>query len=212
MASVVAERVSKAFGGTQALNDVSLCVEAGEIHGLLGANGSGKSTLIAQLLAGSDPTPGRPSGRLATELVGFLPQRLDGLDEEASAVANVSAVAHQTPAGTIRNQLARLLLRGSSVDRPVSTLSGGERFRVALARLLLADPPAQLLILDEPTNNLDIASVEQLAQALDAYRGALVVVSHDFQFLERLGIDVVLELDEGGRLHRRAALADVAHA
>ncbi|MBP6685077.1 MAG: ABC-F family ATP-binding cassette domain-containing protein [Leucobacter sp.] len=192
--------------------DTTIIVQGPERVALVGANGSGKSTLIAQLLAGSDPTPGRPSGRLATELVGFLPQRLDGLDEEASAVANVSAVAHQTPAGTIRNQLARLLLRGSSVDRPVSTLSGGERFRVALARLLLADPPAQLLILDEPTNNLDIASVEQLAQALDAYRGALVVVSHDFQFLERLGIDVVLELDEGGRLHRRAALADVAHA
>ncbi|MER6938447.1 ATP-binding cassette domain-containing protein, partial [Nocardioides sp. NPDC000441] len=92
------------------------------------------------------------------------------------------------------------------VDRPVRTLSGGERFRVSLARLLLADPPAQLLILDEPTNNLDITSVEQLAEALDAYRGALLVVSHDFGFLERIGIDTVIELDAGGRMHQRRDL------
>jgi ATPase subunit of ABC transporter with duplicated ATPase domains len=76
----------------------------------------------------------------------------------------------------------------------VGTLSGGERFRVALSRLLLADPPAQLLILDEPTNSLDILSVEQLAQALDAYRGALLVVSHDDAFLARIGIDATIDL------------------
>lgn len=192
--------------------DTSIIVQGPERIALVGANGSGKSTLINQLVEQTEPTPGRPSGRLVTELVGFLPQRLDGLDEGASAIDNVRAVAPATPAGTIRNQLARLLLRGDSVDRPVSTLSGGERFRVSLARLLLADPPAQLLILDEPTNNLDIASVEQLAQALDAYRGALLVVSHDFGFLERLGIDVVIELDGEGRIRRRGALADVAHA
>ncbi len=148
--------------------------------------------------------PGRPHGRLLTDRVGFLPQRLDGLDDDASATENVQAVAPDTPAGTVRNQLARLLLRGDSVDRPVRTLSGGERFRVSLARLLLADPPAQLLILDEPTNNLDIASVEQLAEALDAYRGALLVVSHDDAFLARIGVETVIELDEEGRMRRRS--------
>ncbi|WUK44522.1 ATP-binding cassette domain-containing protein [Nocardioides sp. NBC_00368] len=142
--------------------------------------------------------------------MGLLPQRLDGLDDEASAMENVRAVAPETPSGTIRNQLARLLLRGDSVDRPVRTLSGGERFRVSLARLLLADPPAQLLILDEPTNNLDITSVEQLAEALDAYRGALLVVSHDFGFLERIGIDTVIELDGAGRMQQRRGLEEGA--
>ncbi len=173
----------------------TILVQGPERVALVGANGSGKSTLLAQLMSGSAPTAGRPSGTLLTERVGFLAQRLDGLDEQASAIANVQAVAPATPTGTIQNQLARLLLRGDSAHRPVGTLSGGERFRVALARLLLADPPAQLLVLDEPTNNLDLASVEQLAQALDAYRGALLVVSHDFAFLERLGIDTILELD-----------------
>ena len=89
------------------------------------------------------------------------------------------------------------------MDRPVSTLSGGERFSVALARLLLAEPPAQLLIFDEPTNNLDITRVEQLAQALDAYRGALLVVSHDVGFLERIGADTAIEIDAEGHLHQR---------
>ena len=75
-----------------------------------------------------------------------------------------------------------------------ATLSGGERFRVALARLLLADPPPQLLVLDEPTNNLDLDTVDQLVDALAAYRGAVLVVSHDDVFLERLGVDLTLEL------------------
>ena len=184
----------------------TIVIQGPERVALIGANGAGKSTLIAQLLQQTDPVPGRPHGRLLTELVGFLPQRLDGLDDDASAIQNVQAVAPETPADTIRNQLARLLLRGNSVDRPVRTLSGGERFRVSLARLLLADPPAQLLIMDEPTNNLDITSVEQLAEALDAYRGALLIVSHDVTFLERIGIETILELDDHGRMHQRREL------
>lgn len=186
----------------------TIVIQGPERVALIGANGAGKSTLIEQLLGRTEPVPGRPHGRLLTELVGFLPQRLDGLDDAASAMDNVQAVAPGTPAGTIRNQLARLLLRGDSVDRPVRTLSGGERFRVSLARLLLAEPPAQLLILDEPTNNLDIASVEQLAEALDAYRGALLIVSHDFAFLERIGIDTIVELDAGGPMRQRRGFGD----
>ncbi|NUR97130.1 MAG: ABC-F family ATP-binding cassette domain-containing protein [Kribbellaceae bacterium] len=186
--------------------DRTVVMQGPERVALVGANGSGKSTLIDQLIRGLPPAPGRPHGRLLTELVGYLPQRLDGLDDNASAMENVQAVAPGLPAGTVRNQLARLLLRGDSPDRPVHTLSGGERFRVSLARLLLAEPPAQLLVLDEPTNNLDIASVEQLAEALDAYRGALLVVSHDFPFLERIGVDTVLELDGNGRMHQRRDL------
>ncbi|MFT4040855.1 MAG: ATP-binding cassette domain-containing protein [Thermomicrobiales bacterium] len=173
---------------------------------LVGANGTGKTTLLDQLTSGAAPVPGRPHGRLFTTRVGYLRQRLDALDDDASAVANVQAVAPTMAAAEIRNQLARLLLVGDSVDRPVRTLSGGERFSVALARLLLAEPPPQLLIFDEPTNNLDIGRVAQLAEALDAYRGALLVVSHDYPFLERITVSTVIEIGRDGRLQERGGL------
>ena len=188
--------------------DRTIVIQGPERVALIGANGTGKSTLIEQLMACRAPSQGRPYGRLLSERVGYLPQRLDVLDDDASAVANVQEVAPAMPVATIRNQLARLLLRGDSVDRPVGTLSGGERFSVAIARLLLAEPPAQMLILDEPTNNLDIDRVEQLAEALDAYRGALLIVSHDFGFLERIGVSRVIEIDRGGHMHQRGNLAD----
>ncbi|WP_072804045.1 ABC-F family ATP-binding cassette domain-containing protein [Rhodococcoides yunnanense] len=180
----------------------TVVIQGPERVALVGPNGVGKSTLLEQLVVGGPQTPGHPHGRLLTERVGYLSQRLDGLDDDASALVNVQAAAPRTPPGTVRNQLARLLLRGDSVDRPVHTLSGGERFRVSLACLLLAAPPAQLLVLDEPTNNLDIVSVEQLAEALDAYRGALLIVSHDAVFLERVGVNTIIELDGRGQMHQ----------
>ena len=122
---------------------------------------------------------------------------------EASVLANVQAAASAVPVPELRNRLARFLIRGAAVERPVATLSGGERFRVALATLLLADPPPQLIVLDEPTNNLDLDTVDQLVEALSAYRGAVLVVSHDDVFLGRLGIDLTLELGPDGRLTER---------
>ncbi|WP_051198882.1 ATP-binding cassette domain-containing protein [Gordonia shandongensis] len=169
---------------------------------LIGPNGAGKSTLLARLRAGIPATADRPGGRLFTDRVGYLPQRLDALDDAASALENVRAAAPDADPGDIRNRLARLLLRGDSVDRPVAELSGGERFRASLATLLFAEPPAALLILDEPTNDLDVSSVEHLTEALNAYRGALIVVSHDHRFLDGIGIDTVVALDAAGRLHR----------
>lgn len=182
--------------------DGCVVIQGPERVALVGRNGAGKSTLIENLINGRDPE----RGTLYTDRIGYLPQRLDGLDERAGALANVHAVATATAPGTIRNHLARLLLRGDNVERPVATLSGGERFRVSLARLLFADPPAQLLILDEPTNNLDIAGVDQLVEALADYRGAILVVSHDYPFLRRIGLDTVIELDADGRMRRRASL------
>ncbi|WP_210508373.1 ABC-F family ATP-binding cassette domain-containing protein [Naasia sp. SYSU D00057] len=169
---------------------------------LTGANGAGKTTLLEVLLGLRDPAEGRPSATAHTERIAYLPQRLDGLDDAASALDNVRTLAPTVPPGEIRNRLARFLLRGDAALRPVGTLSGGERFRVALARLLLADPPPQLLVLDEPTNNLDLASLDQLVDALSSYRGGLLVVSHDDAFLRRLGITTAVELTPDGDLRR----------
>jgi len=98
---------------------------------------------------------------------------------------------------TVRSQLAGLQLKKDRPDQPVGQLSGGERFRVGLAQLLLADPAPQLLLLDEPTNNLDLESIEVLVEALTAYQGALIVVSHDAEFLDEIGCTRTWEITDG---------------
>jgi len=152
--------------------------------------------------AGASGPPMNPNLRADahTDRIGYLSQRIDGLDDQASVVQNIAAAAPHVPDKELRNRLARFLIRGATMDRPVGALSGGERFRVALAKLLLADPAPHLVVLDEPTNNLDLDTADQLVEALRAYRGAVLVVSHDDAFLARLGLDLTLELDAEGRL------------
>jgi ATPase subunit of ABC transporter with duplicated ATPase domains len=176
--------------------DRTLVVQGPERVAIVGPNGVGKTTYLQALLRSDE----RSAGRLLTDRVGYLPQRLDGMDDQATVLDTVRAAAPSADAERIRGQLARFLLRGDSVHRAVSSLSGGERFRVALARLLLAEPPPQLVVLDEPTNNLDITSVDQLVDALRAYRGAMIVVSHDDAFLARLELDRILVMARPGEL------------
>ncbi|WP_029150137.1 ABC-F family ATP-binding cassette domain-containing protein [Microbacterium indicum] len=175
----------------------SWIVQGPERVALVGPNGAGKSTLLEALVRGG-AAPGPVSAELHTDRVAYLPQRLDGLDDAETAFGSVAAGAPGIDEKALRNRLARFLIRGAEADRSVGTLSGGERFRVAIARLLLADPAPQLLVLDEPTNNLDIETAEQLLAALTAFRGAVLIVSHDDAFLRRLAPDLVLELRDGG--------------
>ncbi|MFE1233747.1 ABC-F family ATP-binding cassette domain-containing protein [Streptomyces sp. NPDC059442] len=159
---------------------------------LVGRNGAGKTTLLRTIAGELEPLAGEA---LAQVPLRFLPQRLDVLDEDRSVVDNVARFAPDATPNEIRARLARFLFRGARADQPAGTLSGGERFRATLAALLLADPAPQLLMLDEPTNNLDMASVAKLTAALEAYEGALIVASHDVPFLESLGITRWLLLD-----------------
>jgi ATPase subunit of ABC transporter with duplicated ATPase domains len=188
-----------------------LIVRGPERVALTGANGTGKTTLLRALTgpspdAGAAPGTDDPLGAAGPLAVrrnaafGYLPQRLDILDDALTVVENVRAVAPRASVNDVRSGLARFLFRGPRADQVAGTLSGGERFRAVLAALLLADPPPQLLLLDEPTNNLDLASARQLSEALSCYRGALVVVSHDLPFLRSIGVTRWLRLDRDGRL------------
>ena len=177
-----------------------LIVRGPERIALTGPNGSGKTTLL-RAIAGLAERPG-VTVRLGT-VVGYLPQRLDILDDSLSVVDNVRSAAPTASVNEVRASLARFLFRGPRAERLGGMLSGGERFRAVLAALLLAQPAPQLLLLDEPTNNLDMASVRQLSQALEGYRGALLVASHDVPFLRSAGVTRWLRLD------RDAGLAEI---
>ncbi|MFD5157346.1 ABC-F family ATP-binding cassette domain-containing protein [Streptomyces hawaiiensis] len=161
---------------------------------LIGRNGAGKTTLLRTVTGELAPESGEVKAHVPLR---FLPQRLDVLDGELSVAENVARFAPGATNNRVRARLARFLFRGARADQKAATLSGGERFRAALAALMLAEPAPQLLMLDEPTNNLDMASVRQLTTALESYEGALVVASHDLPFLESIGITRWLLLEEG---------------
>lgn len=181
-----------------------IVLQGPERAALLGANGVGKTLLVESIVGLERPDHAPRPAALAyphTSRIGYLPQRLAHLEDELSAVETVRQAAPSATPQQVRAQLAAFLIRAESADRAVGTLSGGQRFRVALARVLLADPAPQLLVLDEPTNSLDLSSVDELVSALTAFRGGLLVVSHDQNFLARLGIDTWLELTHES-LHR----------
>ncbi|WP_409468252.1 ABC-F family ATP-binding cassette domain-containing protein [Streptomyces sp. HC307] len=168
-----------------------------DLHGperiaLIGRNGAGKTTLLRTIAGELEPVSGEATAHVPLR---FLPQRLDILDGGLTVAENVARFAPGATNNRIRARLARFLFRGARADQQAATLSGGERFRATLAALMLAEPAPQLLMLDEPTNNLDMASVRQLTTALESYEGALIVASHDLPFLESIGITRWLLLD-----------------
>ncbi|RIJ78129.1 ABC transporter ATP-binding protein [Nakamurella silvestris] len=184
------------YGGRKifAGDGFDLTIRGPERIALVGPNGAGKSTLL-RAISGELATSGelqRADGRIAS-----LSQRLDLLDVERSVAENLAKAAPNILSVDRMNLLARFLFRGPGAHLRVRDLSGGERLRATLACVLFAEPAPQLLLLDEPTNNLDLRGVEQLEAALRAYRGAMVVVSHDERFLQEIGVDRRLRLADG---------------
>ncbi|MDB4927639.1 MAG: glycosyl transferase family 1 [Myxococcaceae bacterium] len=181
-------------GGRRLFAGIELQVRRLERLAIVGPNGSGKSTLLKRLAGLGDPAD---SGdvRLGTNLdLGYFDQHLESLDPRRSCVEEIRAVRPDMVVDAARQYLSRFRFFGDDAFRAVGSLSGGERTRLALARLLLV--PRNLLLLDEPTNHLDIPACEILEEALANFEGTVIVVSHDRRFLDRVATRV-FHLDDG---------------
>src|SRR5438876_5047934 len=190
----------RAYAERTVLEDVSLVIERAERVALIGPNGAGKSTLL-RLLAGKDrPTRGAASLGIGVRPAYFAQDQAEHLDPANTIFDEVYEAA---PASwdiqAVRDLLGRFLFSGGDQFKSVATLSGGERSRVALAKLLLR--PNNLLLLDEPTNHLDIATRERLEDTLSAYQGTLVVATHDRYLVNRLASKVIEVADGGIRVY-----------
>jgi ATP-binding cassette subfamily F protein 3 len=180
---VVCRKLSKAFGSHTVLRDLSCTIYRGDKVGLMGPNGAGKSTFLRLLMAQDTPDQGLLRlGRNVT--MAYYDQELRDLHPERTVLDEVWQLAPLKTVGEIRSYLARFLFRGEEVHQTIDQLSGGEKSRVSLAKLMLS--PANLLVLDEPTNHLDIPAREVLEEALLAYSGTLLLVSHDRYFVDRI--------------------------
>ena len=177
------QSVSLAYNDEPVLEDVDLDLYRGDKVGLIGRNGSGKSTLLKALIGELAPAAG--SIRLGNNVdVAYFDQDLSDLVDDATVLDNFWTVDPLAESGTMRSALARFGFTGEDVLKKVAALSGGEKTKLCLARLLYH--PANLIILDEPTNHLDMSSREALEAALQEYDGSFLIVSHDRYFLNQV--------------------------
>ena len=183
------------FGKHHVFSDADFTIERGQKIALVGRNGEGKTTLARMLIGELTPTEG--SIRLGASVkIGYYAQNQDDLmDGEFTVFDTVDKVAVGDIRTRLRDILGAFLFRGSDIDKKVKVLSGGERSRLAMVRMMLS--PCNLLVMDEPTNHMDMRSKDMLKSALQNYDGTLVVVSHDRAFLDGL-VDKVYEFRNGG--------------
>ena len=176
--------VSKHFGELVVLKDVNLSVRRGERIGIIGVNGAGKTTLLRMMASELETTTGEIKLGHNVKCGYYAQHHAETLDKTASVFDEVSWQAPTAGITQIRSVLGAFLFSDDDVDKKIAVLSGGERARVALARLLIN--PGNLLLMDEPTNHLDLASSEALAESLASYDGTLVFVSHNRSFVRKL--------------------------
>jgi len=191
---VEAENLGKDYGAKHVFSGARFTIERGDRLALVGVNGAGKSTLIKLLTGEEAPTAGHV--KLGHNVVAeyFAQDQYKVLDPEARMLDDINRAAHRIPEVTLRSLLGCFLFSGDDVFKPLGVLSGGERNRYALARILVS--PSNFLLLDEPTNHLDMRAKDVLLEALASYSGTVVFVSHDRYFIDRLATRV-LEIENG---------------
>jgi len=212
------ENIGKSYGALRVIDNFSLEIERGRKMAFVGPNGAGKSTLM-RLLAGTDKDfEGSISLGSGIEIGYFAQDSAEKMSSNRTVEEEAETVCPNELSPKLRNMLGAFLFRGDDVEKSVSVLSGGERSRLALLKMLLH--PANLLILDEPTNHLDLTSKDVLLEALRSFEGTVLFVSHDRGFIADLA-DMVLELEAGTTprlyygdyayyLEKKAALAAAA--
>ena len=187
MALLEASGIGKNFGETKVLKDISLTLEQGEALAIIGSSGSGKTTLVRLLAGELQPS----SGQVVRTAFSHV-----WLDQEYGMAATPRSVlelaqCHNSgglPEHGLKMRLHRALFPEAMWDKRCDTLSGGERMRLCLCCLMISNSVPDLLVLDEPTNNLDLGSLGILARAIAGYRGTLLVVTHDRHFAREVGI------------------------
>ncbi len=194
---LVIDKFSKRFGERVILNPVSFDCERGDKVGVIGPNGTGKTSLLRAIVGLDDSYTGRI--RLGDRVeMAYFDQHLEILTGQGSVIEEIWDEHEYFTAGELRSYLARFLFTGDDVFKPVTALSGGERSRLALAKLMLTK--ANFLVLDEPTNHLDINSREVLEEALAEFEGTALVVSHDRRFLDRFANKILYVADGTAQL------------